>query len=109
MAPIKYADLKTRLETPKNDYFNCNMIINFPFSGNFTLQLDLYIVDEQDKVWHYLTDRQQMTVKVEEDPMRQKIMAAIAAVNSTPNVVNNGLGTNLRTNGITEYSENMEV
>jgi hypothetical protein len=80
------------------------MIINFPFSGNFTLQLDLYIVDEQDIVWHYLTERQHMIVKVEEDPLRQKIYAAM--VNSSSNIVN---GLTQRTNGINEFSENMEI
>jgi hypothetical protein len=77
--PNKYTDIKTSLEEPKNDYFQSNILINFPYTGNYTIQVDLYIVDNADIVWHYLAEKHQIAVKVEEDPVRQKLFAALAA------------------------------
>ncbi len=77
--PNKYTDIKTSLEEPKNDYFQSNILINFPYCGNYTIQVDLYIVDDSDNVWHYLSEKHQILVKVEEDPARQKLFAALAA------------------------------
>jgi len=39
--------------------------------------------------WHYLAEKQNLPVKVEEDPARQKLFAALAAAASTSN--NNNL------------------
>ena len=77
--PNKYTDIKTSLEEPKNDYFNCNLLLNFPYCGNYIIQVDLYIVDNSDIVWHHSAERHQILVKVEEDPARQKLFAALAA------------------------------
>ncbi len=83
--PTKYSDIKTSLEEPKNDYFSCSMLLNFPYVGNYNIQIDLHIVDELDMFWHYLAEKQHLQVKVEEDPARQKLFAALAAAASTPN------------------------
>ena len=77
--PPKYSDVKTSTEEPKNDYFNTNLLINFPFCGNYTIQVDLYILDDADIVWRYTAEKHQILVKVEEDPNRQKLFAALAA------------------------------
>ncbi len=87
--PAKYSDIKTSLEEPRNDYFSCSMLLNFPYVGNYNIQIDLYIVDELDMFWHYLAEKQNLPVKVEEDPARQKLFAALAAAASTSN--NNNL------------------
>lgn len=83
--PVKYTDIKTSLEEPKNDYFSCSMLLNFPYVGNYVIQIDLYIVDDMDVFWHYLAEKQHMSVKVEEDPARQKLFAALAAAASSSN------------------------
>ncbi len=77
--PPKYSDVKTCTEEPKNDYFNANILINFPFCGNYIIQIDLFILDEMDIVWRYAPEKHQIVVKVEEDPTRQKLFAALAA------------------------------
>ena len=75
----KYIDVKTSTEEPNNDYFNSNLLINFPFCGNYVVQVDLYILDDMDIVWRYFGERQQILIKVEEDANRQKLLAALAA------------------------------
>lgn len=79
---IKFSDVKTSLEEPKNDYFNSNILINFPYFGNYTIQVDLYILDDSDVIWRYISERHQILVKVEDDPNRQKIFAAMAAASA---------------------------
>ena len=98
--PSKYTDIKTSLEEPKNDYFNCNLLLNFPYCGNYTIQVDLYMVDNLDIVWHHSAERHQILVKVEEDPARQKLFAALAAAaaasaSSTTNPVVTANGSNI--------------
>lgn len=77
--PPKYSDVKTSTEEPKNDYFNANILINFPFCGNYIIQIDLFLLDEMDIVWRYTAEKHQILVKVEEDPTRQKLFAALQA------------------------------
>lgn len=68
------------LEVPKNDYFNSNILVNFPYFGNYIIQVDLYILDNSDMIWRYTsTEKHQILVKVEEDLNRQKLFAAMAA------------------------------
>ena len=59
--------------------FNSNLLLNFPFCGNYVVQVDLYILDDMDIVWRYFGERQQILIKVEEDANRQKLLAALAA------------------------------
>ena len=73
------------MEVPKNDYFNCNLLVNFPYCGHYTIQFDLYIVDNSDVIWHYLAEKHQIFVKVEEDPNRQKLFAAAMAAMASSN------------------------
>ena len=40
------------------------------------------MVDDLDIAWHYLENKNQINVKVEEDPVRQKQFAAFAASNA---------------------------
>lgn len=87
--PPKYSDVKTCTEEPKNDYFNANILINFPFCGNYIIQIDLFLLDEMDIVWRYAAEKHQIVVKVEEDPTRQKLFAALAAAASATNTPNN--------------------
>lgn len=61
------------------------MLVNFPYCGNYTILVDIYIVDSMDVVWHYLAEKHQMLVKVEEDPVRQKLFAALAAAATSSN------------------------
>lgn len=77
--------MRTSLEEPKNDYFNSNILINFPYFGNYTIQVDIYILDNSDVIWRYIAEKQQILVKVEEDPNRQKIFAAMAAASAASN------------------------
>ena len=69
------------------------MLINFPFCGNYVITIDLFILDDMDIVWRYTTEKHQIIVKVEEDPNRQKLFAALAAAaaasasNLAPNTV----------------------
>ncbi len=58
------------------------MLVNFPYVGNYIIQVDLYIHCDLDIVWHYLDYKNQILVKVEEDPIRQKLFAALAASNA---------------------------
>jgi hypothetical protein len=74
----KFADVKTSTEEPKNDYFNTNILINFPFCGNYVINIDLFILDDCDNVWRHTAEKHQIAVKVEEDPNRQKLFAALA-------------------------------
>jgi hypothetical protein len=60
--------------------------MSFPYCGNYLIQCDLYIIDETDQVWHYIAEKHQtIQVKVEEDPVRQKLFAAYAAANAASN------------------------
>ena len=77
---IRYSDVRTSLEEPKNDYFNSNILINFPHYGTYTIQVDLFILDDSDVIWRYICERQQITVKVEDDPNRQRLVAMAAAM-----------------------------
>ncbi len=52
--PIKFTDVKTSTEIPKNDYFNSNFLVNFPYCGIYTIQVDLFILDNNDVVWRYI-------------------------------------------------------
>ncbi len=56
--------------------------MNFPYIGNYIIQVDLYMIDDLDIAWHYLDHKNQINVKVEEDPVRQKLFAALAASNA---------------------------
>ena len=76
---LKYSDVKTSLEEPKNDYFNSNILLSFPYLGNYTITVDLYIMDDANTIWRYLSEKHQILVKVEEDPNRQKMFAAAMA------------------------------
>lgn len=77
---IKFIDVKTMLEVPKNDYFTSNILVSFPYFGNYVIQVDLYILDNSDMIWRYTsTEKHQILVKVEEDLNRQKLFAAMAA------------------------------
>ena len=57
-------------------------MINFPYIGSYIVQVDLYIVDDLEIVWHHLDCKNHISVKVEEDPVRQKLFAALAASNA---------------------------
>ncbi|RMZ94376.1 integrator complex subunit 7, partial [Brachionus plicatilis] len=48
---IKFIDVKTMLEVPKNDYFTSNILVSFPYFGNYVIQVDLYILDNSDMIW----------------------------------------------------------
>jgi hypothetical protein len=53
--PIKFSDVKTSTELPKNDYFSSNFLINLPYCGIYTIQVDLFILDNNDIVWRYIS------------------------------------------------------
>jgi hypothetical protein len=78
-AAVRYADVKTSLEEPRNDYFNSNILVSFPYFGSYVISVDLCILDDSDTIWRYVAERQQILVKVEEDPNRQKMFAAAMA------------------------------
>ena len=85
---IKYTDVKTTLEEPRNDYFSSNILLSFPYFGNYTISVDLYILDNSDTIWRYVAEKHQIAVKVEEDANRQKLFAAaMAAANSQPSTL----------------------
>lgn len=97
------------LEIPKNDYFSSNILVNFPYFGNYIIQVDLYILDNTDMIWRYTSvEKHQILVKVEEDLNRQKLFAAMAAaaVASSSNQVNNQSSRNVIDS---ESIEKMEI
>jgi hypothetical protein len=54
--------------------------------------VDLFILDNSDVIWRYISEKHQILVKVEEDPNRQKIFAAMVAASaaaSSQNPANN--------------------
>jgi hypothetical protein len=102
---IKYTDVKTSLEEPRNDYFNSNILVSFPYFGAYVITVDLCILDNTDTIWRYVADKQQIMVKVEEDPNRQKLFAAaIAAAANT----NSGLATTSSNNNMQEIQQRMD-
>lgn len=97
------------LEIPTNDYFSSNILVNFPYFGNYIIQVDLYILDNTDMIWRYTsTEKHQILVKVEEDLNRQKMFAAMAAaaVASGSNQINAQSSRNIIDN---ESIEKMEI
>jgi hypothetical protein len=111
--PPKYSDVKTSTEEPNNDYFNTNILINFPFCGNYIIQIDLFILDEMDVVWRYTAEKHQILVKVEEDPTRQKLFAALAAAAASASAANTATSTSLlnqqqQHNRFTGYQDSSE-
>lgn len=58
-------------------------MINFPYFGTYTIQVDLFIQDNSDVIWRYISEKHQIVVKVEEDPNRQRLFAAMVAAASS--------------------------
>ncbi|CAF0749231.1 unnamed protein product, partial [Brachionus calyciflorus] len=106
---IKFVDVKTMLEEPKNDYFNSNVLINFPYFGNYVIQVDLYMLDNTDMIWRYTSsEKHQILVKIEEDPTRQKLFAAMAAA-AAASTSNQSAGTPTGNNPPLIYQQNRNV
>lgn len=62
--------MQSCIEEPKNDYFNSQFLINFPFVGvSYILTIDVQIIDNQGTQWSYNAAKQVHYVKVEEDPL----------------------------------------
>lgn len=62
----KYSDVKTSIEEPKNDYFSSSMLINFPYFGLYTIQVDLSLMDESNAIWRYnMPEKQVLFVQIE--------------------------------------------
>lgn len=70
----KYTNIQSCLEEPRNDYFNCQLLVNFPFIGaNYILQIEVQIFDNDGMSWNYTAGKQIMFVKVDEDPLSRKM------------------------------------
>jgi hypothetical protein len=74
----KYSNMQSCIEEPKNDYFNSQFLINFPFVGvSYMLTIDAQIIDNQGTQWSYNAGKQVNYVKVEEDPLARRFVKQV--------------------------------
>lgn len=65
--------MQSCLEEPKNDYFNCQILVTFPISSAiYIFQIDIQIIDSNGNVWNYNNCKQTIYVKVEDDVNTKK-------------------------------------
>jgi hypothetical protein len=83
----KYNNIQSCIEEPRNDYFNSQLLVNFPFFGvTYILQIEIQIIDNNGVAWNYNAGKHSLSVKIEEDIINRKLLPK--QIQSNPAIAN---------------------